>query len=120
MNKAVVGGRIIKFLLLLQEFDITIVDKPGKDNVVVDFLSRLNVQGNNEPVDDVFPDEDLFAISIQSLWFANLANYLVLGKCPQHFNSKQIRRLVRESSRYKWVNGLLFKNCLDHVLCWCE
>lgn len=39
MNKAIVAGRIIRWLLILQEFDITIVNKPGKDNVVSDFLS---------------------------------------------------------------------------------
>ena len=42
MNKPITLGRITRWLLLLQEFDITIVDKPGKDNVVADFLSRLN------------------------------------------------------------------------------
>lgn len=41
MNKVVVGGRIIRWLLLWQEFDITIVDKPSKDNVVADFLYRI-------------------------------------------------------------------------------
>lgn len=64
MNKAIVGGRVIRWLLLLHEFDITIVDKPGKDNVVADFLSRMVLQGHNEPVDDAFPNEHLFAISI--------------------------------------------------------
>jgi len=54
MNKDVVGGRIIRWLLLLQKFDITIVDKPGKDNVVANFLSKLTMQGNNELVDDAF------------------------------------------------------------------
>ena len=42
MNKPIAPRRITRWLLLLQEFDITIVDKPGKDNVVADFLSRLN------------------------------------------------------------------------------
>lgn len=41
MNKPIVGGRLVKWLLLLQKFDIIIVDKLGKANVVVDFLSRL-------------------------------------------------------------------------------
>lgn len=41
MNKAIVGGKIIRWLFLLHEFDITIVDKPRKDNVVDDFLNRM-------------------------------------------------------------------------------
>ncbi len=42
MNKPITYGRITRWLLLIQEFDITIVYKPGKDNVVADLLSRLD------------------------------------------------------------------------------
>ena len=53
MNKIDVKDRIIRWLLLLQQFDLTIVDKPGKENVVVDFLSRLNfLVGEEGMVDD--------------------------------------------------------------------
>ena len=41
MNNPNASARIIRWFLLLQEFDITILDKPGKHNVVADFLSRL-------------------------------------------------------------------------------
>lgn len=41
MNKLDVSSRVIRWLLLLQEIDLTIVDKPGRHNVVVYFLSRL-------------------------------------------------------------------------------
>jgi len=37
--------RLIRWVLLLQEFDIRIVDTPGAQNLVVDRLSRL---GNEE------------------------------------------------------------------------
>jgi len=39
MNKPITNGRVTRWLLLLQELDITIVDRPRKENVVVDFLS---------------------------------------------------------------------------------
>lgn len=41
MNNPVTNARVTRWLLLLQDFDITIIDKPGKDNVVEDFLSTL-------------------------------------------------------------------------------
>jgi hypothetical protein len=77
MNKPITLRRITRWLLLLQEFDITIVDKPGKDNVVADFLSRLNTNAENLPVEDNFPDEHIFAIFTLTPWYANIANYLV-------------------------------------------
>jgi hypothetical protein len=66
MKKVDINGRIIRWLLLLQEFDLTILDKLGKINVVAYFLSRLTNTTDNEVVDDNFPDEHLFAISIET------------------------------------------------------
>ena len=40
-NKPVTNGRITRWLILLQEFDITIRDRPGKENLVADLLSRI-------------------------------------------------------------------------------
>ena len=80
MKKSDVNARIIRWLLLLQQFDLTIVDKPGKENGVADFLSRLALPAGEEGmVDDQLPDEHLFAISTLSPWFADIANYLVVG-----------------------------------------
>jgi hypothetical protein len=54
MNKPITNARFTRLLLLLQAFDITIVDRPGKENVVADFLSRLT-HDDDTPVNDSFP-----------------------------------------------------------------
>lgn len=94
MNKPVVTGRVIRWLLLLQEFDVTILDKPSRENVVADFLSRLQ-QPDNEPVlvDDAFSDEHLFSISTKSPWYADIANYLVTCKFPSTFLPSQMSQV---------------------------
>lgn len=66
-------------------------------------------------MEDAFPDEHLFSISIQSPWFLDIANYLVIGRCP-YFSSKYQKRLIRESSKFEWINGFLFKKCPNHVM----
>lgn len=38
-NKPITNGRVTRWLLLLQEFDITIRDQPRKENLMADFLS---------------------------------------------------------------------------------
>jgi hypothetical protein len=95
MNKPITNARVTRWLLLLQEFDITIVDRPGKENVVVDFLSRLNINDDISLVDDSFPDEHLFAVSTHSPWYADIANYLVAGKVPPHLSLEKEGRLFR-------------------------
>lgn len=62
MNKPTISGRLARWLLLLQEFDITIIDKPGRANVIVDFLSRLQSTTSLKVIDDYFLDENLFSI----------------------------------------------------------
>ena len=41
----VTNDAYIRWLLLLQEFNITIIDRPGKENLVANFLSRINHSG---------------------------------------------------------------------------
>jgi len=67
MNKLVLSGRIIRWLLLLQEFNATIIDKLGKDNMVTDLFSRLSRNKDDEQVQDSFPDKRLFTISAHTL-----------------------------------------------------
>ncbi|GJY06121.1 hypothetical protein Tco_0373175 [Tanacetum coccineum] len=55
--------RIIRWVLLLQEFTIEIKDKKGTENLAVDHLSRIENQGLEElredAIHDSFPDKHL-------------------------------------------------------------
>ena len=84
MNKPITPSRITRWLLLIQEFDITIVDKLGKDSAVVDFLSRLDTSDEGTPIEDSFSDEYMFSISTNTPWYADIANYLATRKVPRH------------------------------------
>ncbi len=96
---------------------MTIVDKPGKKNVFVDFLSRLDLPaGEDGMVDDQMLDEHLFAISVLSPWFADIENYLVSANFPPHLSSKEKRKIVRTSAPFTWIGGNLFKLGPDQIL----
>lgn len=64
MNKQVVGGYLVRWLSLMHEFDITIMDKLGKENVVADFLSNLHIKAKEQIVDNSFLHEHLFSLTI--------------------------------------------------------
>ncbi|KAK1684189.1 hypothetical protein QYE76_045037 [Lolium multiflorum] len=63
MTKKDAKPRLIRWVLLLQEFDLHIVDRKGADNPVADNLSRLeNIAYDPVPVNDSFPNEQLAVI----------------------------------------------------------
>ncbi|XP_074346896.1 uncharacterized protein LOC141685706 [Apium graveolens] len=61
---------LIRWILLLQEFDLEIRDKKGSENLVADHLSRLNLGdglvGTDMPINDAFPEETLLAVSLST------------------------------------------------------
>ncbi|KAK1699368.1 hypothetical protein QYE76_016065 [Lolium multiflorum] len=67
MTKKDAKPRLIRWVLLLQEFDLHIVDRKGADNPVADNLSRLeNIAYDPVPVNDSFPNEQLAVIKFRS------------------------------------------------------
>jgi hypothetical protein len=82
LSKKDAKSRLIRWILLLQEFDIEIRDKKGSENVVANHLSRLTVDFTEDvvPIAETFPDEQLMHISqTHAPWFADIVNYLVIG-----------------------------------------
>ncbi|XP_070666662.1 uncharacterized protein [Malus domestica] len=61
LTKKEAKPRLIRWMLLLQEFDIEIRDKKGVENVVADHLSRM-VHEEASPISETFPDEQLMSI----------------------------------------------------------
>jgi pullulanase/glycogen debranching enzyme len=75
--------RLIRWFLLLQEFDIEIKDKKGVENIVADHLSRLQVTNMQElPINDFLHDVMLLKVTDTNPWYANIVNFMVLGYVP--------------------------------------
>jgi hypothetical protein len=82
-NKPITNGRVTRWLFLLQEFDITIKDRPGRENHVAYFLSRIPKTNDSLIVEDQFPNNHLFVVTTKPPWYADVANYLA-RKCYRH------------------------------------
>ena len=94
MSKKGTKLRLIRWVLLLQEFDLEIKDKKGTENLVVDHLSRLQGSSKEIHINDDFPDEQLLAIEDKNPvpWFADLVNYLEAKVLPLEFIYLQKKR----------------------------
>ena len=67
MAKKEAKPRLIRWVLLLQEFDLEIKDKKGCDNVIADHLSRVekpSVQEEEREIAENFTNEQLFQLSL--------------------------------------------------------
>ena len=56
LTKKEAKPRLLRWILLLQEFDVEIRDKKGAENVVADHLSRIMIL-EGEPIQESFLDE---------------------------------------------------------------
>ena len=63
------------------------------------FLSRFTNSDDNFPVEDSFPDENLFAVSAHSPWHAYVANYLAAGKLLAQMSKREKRKIIQQSAR---------------------
>ena len=119
MAKKDAKPRLIKWVLLLQEFDLEIKDKKGSDNVIADHLSRLEKNIEEEKggeIEENFLDEQLFLLSIQTPWYADIVNYLACGLMPYEFNNPHKRKLRTDSRFYIWDYPLLFRRGIDMII----
>ena len=119
MSKKEAKPRLIRWVLLLQEFDMEIKDKKGCDNVIADHLSRVERNKAEEEkagLTENFPDEQLFQLSFQLPWYADIVNYLACGVVPSEFSYQQKRKLRTDSRYYIWDNPLLFKRGTDMII----
>ncbi|XP_052623363.1 uncharacterized protein LOC128128454 [Lactuca sativa] len=109
--------RLIRWVLLLQEFYIEIRDKKGMENVAADHLSRLeNPQLHEDRVGDNFPDEYIMVAVGEEPWFANIANYLASSYIPKDLTSQQKKKFFSEIKYYFWDEPYLFRSYADGII----
>ena len=119
MAKKEANPRLIRWVSLLQEFDLEIKDKKGCDNVIADHLSRVEkpiVQEEEKEIAEHFSDEQLFQLSLQPPWYADIVNFLAYGVMPPELSYQQRKKLRTNNRFYIWDDPLLFKRGADMII----
>ncbi|GJY77612.1 reverse transcriptase domain-containing protein [Tanacetum coccineum] len=118
MNKQDAKPRLLRWVLLLQEFDITIRDKKGSENLAADHLSRLENPHKdvleNKDINENFPLETLGKISSESTpWFADYANFHARNFIIKGMTTQQRKKFFKDVKYYSWDDPYLFRICAD-------
>ncbi|GJZ68233.1 reverse transcriptase domain-containing protein [Tanacetum coccineum] len=115
--------RLMRWILLLQEFDVEIRDKKGAENLAADHLSRLENPHQNEfenkEITETFPLETLGSVALRddsTLWFADFANYHAGNFIVKGMSSQQKNKFFKDVKHYFWDDPFLFKICADQVI----
>jgi hypothetical protein len=109
--------RLIRWILLLKEFDIEIKDKKGVENSVADHLSRMYFEKPQElPINGAMRDDMPYQIARSDPWHADIVNFMVAGYVRPGADKK---KLIYESRHHLWDEPYLFRVCSNGLLMRC-
>ncbi|GJV08279.1 reverse transcriptase domain-containing protein [Tanacetum coccineum] len=109
--------RLLRWILLLQEFDVIIRDKKGAENLAADHLSRLENPHQdvleNKEITETFPLETLGMVTFcgdsSTPWFADIANYHAGNFIVKGMSSQQMKKFFKDVKHYFWDDPYLFR-----------
>nr|GEX21499.1 DNA-directed DNA polymerase [Tanacetum cinerariifolium] len=113
LSKQDAKPRLLRWVLLLQEFDITIRDKKRSENFAADHLSRLENPHKdvleNKDINENFPLETLGSLSSDSTpWFADIPNFHARNFIKKGLTSQQKKKFFKDVKHYFWDDPYLF------------
>ncbi|GJV87261.1 reverse transcriptase domain-containing protein [Tanacetum coccineum] len=115
--------RLMRCILLLQEFDVIIRDEKGAENLAADHLSRLENphqdKFENKEIMETFPLETLRLVALHvdsTPWFADFANYHAGNFIVKGMSSQQKNKFFKDVKHYFWDDPFLFKICADQMI----
>nr|GEX11511.1 reverse transcriptase domain-containing protein [Tanacetum cinerariifolium] len=112
-SKKDLKARLLRWVLLLQEFTFKVVDSKGAENLAADHLSRLENPHQNvldpKEINESFPLETLNLVSTRGCqstsWLANFANYHAVGENRASWSNKLDDALWAFRTAYKTPIG---------------
>ncbi|GJS72990.1 reverse transcriptase domain-containing protein [Tanacetum coccineum] len=116
--------RLLRWILLLQEFDVIIRDKKRAENLAADHLSRLENPHQdvleNKEITETFSLETLgmviFHGDTSTPWFADIANYHAGNFIMKGMSSQQKKKFFKDVKHYFWDDPYLFRIGADQVI----
>ncbi|GJT74183.1 reverse transcriptase domain-containing protein [Tanacetum coccineum] len=122
-NKKDAKERLLRWVLLLQEFDFKVINTKCAENYAADHLSRLKNPYENvfdpKEINETFPLETLNTVTSHDNQstprFADIANYHA-GNFLIKGMSTQKKKFFKDIKHYFWDDPYLFRICADQII----
>ncbi|GJY94974.1 reverse transcriptase domain-containing protein [Tanacetum coccineum] len=115
--------RLMRWILLLQEFELISETKRNQKISSADHPLRLENPHQNEfenkEITETFPLETLGSVALRddsTPWFADFANYHAGNFIVKGMSSQQKNKFFKDVKHYFWDDPFLFKICADQVI----
>ncbi|GJW10845.1 reverse transcriptase domain-containing protein [Tanacetum coccineum] len=123
-NKKDAKARLLRWVLLLQEFDFLVIDTKGAKNYAADHLSHLENPYENvfdpKEINETFPLETLNTVTSHddqnTPWFADIANYHAGNFLIKGMSTEQKKKFFKDIKHYFWGDPYLFRICADQII----
>nr|GFB22385.1 reverse transcriptase domain-containing protein [Tanacetum cinerariifolium] len=117
-------ARLLRWVLLLQEFTFKVIDTKEAENLAADHLTRLENPHQNvldpKEINESFPLETLNLVSTHgnssSSWFADFTNYHAGNFVVKGMSSQHKSKYFKDVKHYFWDDPFLSKICADQVI----
>nr|GEU91320.1 reverse transcriptase domain-containing protein [Tanacetum cinerariifolium] len=117
-------ARLLRWVLLLQEFTFKVIDTKGAKNLAADHLCQLENPHQNfldpKEINESFPLKTLNLDSSRgnssTPWFSDFANYHAGNFIVKGMSSQQKNKFFKDVNHYFWDDPFLFKICADQVI----
>nr|GEV19495.1 DNA-directed DNA polymerase [Tanacetum cinerariifolium] len=116
--------RLLRWVLLLQEFTFKVIDTKGAENLTADHLSQLENPHQNvldpKELNESFSLETLNMVSFcgnsSTPWFSDFVKYHTGNFVVKEMSSQQKNKFFKDVKHYFWDDPFFFKICAEEVI----
>nr|GFA51944.1 reverse transcriptase domain-containing protein [Tanacetum cinerariifolium] len=119
-------ARLLRWILLLQEFSFKVINTKGAENYVANHLSHLENPYENvldpKEINEFFPLETISKLAHHEQstpWFTHFANYYAGKFIIKGMSTQQKKKFLKDVKHYFWDDPFPFKTCADQVIWRC-
>ncbi|MCO5571930.1 hypothetical protein L7F22_025681 [Adiantum nelumboides] len=112
-------GQIVRWFIILLEFDFTVVVKKGTTHQRAHHLSRIVSREPPKGVKDDLPDAYLFFVEMIPRWSKSIVSLMTIAQVDSQILLPLTLGLIGQSAMYQLLAGRLYKKNQDGIFLLC-